>query len=130
LSDSRGHTFRQTLSRALGNNSALAMVVTWNDFAEGTMVEPTVEYGFRDLGIIQDERRLHLESKFPYQTNDLAVPLRLYNLRRQCADDAVLAPRLDRVFAEIVAGELETARTELNQLESTMPRKSELRSKP
>lgn len=130
LSDSRGHTFRQTLSRALGNNSALAMVVTWNDFAEGTMVEPTVEYGFRDLGIIQDERRLHLESKFPYQTNDLTVPLRLYNLRRQCADDAALASGLDRVFTQIVAGELESARTELNQFEAGKPRKSEPEKKP
>jgi hypothetical protein len=35
----------------------LVQVVTWTDFGEGTIVEPTREYGYRDLGMLQDFRR-------------------------------------------------------------------------
>ena len=117
LGDSKGFTFRQTLSRALKNNSTIAMVVTWNDFSEGTMVEPTVEYGFRDLSIIQEQRRLCLDAAFPYQTNDLALALRFYHLRRQSVTETKLARELDQVFANLTSGKLETARLKLNQLE-------------
>ncbi len=118
LGDSKGYTLRQTLSRALTNSSAMAMVVTWNDFAEGTMVEPTVEYGFRDLGIIQEQRRLYLDSTFSFQIGDLELPLRLYKLRRESAGAAELAPQLDEIFTAIASGRLEAARRELDQLES------------
>lgn len=118
LGDRKGSTFRQTLSRALTNNSAIAMVVTWNDFAEGTMVEPTVEYGFRDLGIIQDQRRLHLESAFPVRQTDLSLALRYYQLRRRPDRPLEQRERLAKVFSEIVAGKLESARLALDQLDS------------
>ncbi len=118
LGDSKGHTFRQTLSRALTNDSALAMVVTWNDFAEGTMVEPTVEYGFRDLGIIQEQRRLHLDKSFSCQAADLALALRLYTLRRQSASNPELSAALDRIFLALTSGHLDAARLSLAPLES------------
>ena len=40
-----GSTLANTLSRAMTNNSAIVQIVTWNDFGEGTIVEPTVDYG-------------------------------------------------------------------------------------
>jgi len=46
------------------NNSAFVQVVTWNDFGEGTVVEPTREHGYRDLGIVQDLRRQYLDPRF------------------------------------------------------------------
>jgi len=54
LGDRDGETLRETFNRALTNNSALVQIVTWNDFGEGTTIEPTKEYGFRDLCLIQD----------------------------------------------------------------------------
>ena len=119
LGDSKGSIFRQTLSRALTNSSAIAMVVTWNDFAEGTMVEPTVEYGFRDLGILQEQRRLHLDRAFPYKKGDLELALRLYKLRRQLASSPQRTAELDEVFANIAAGRLELARRQLEKLEAS-----------
>ena len=42
LDDANGNTLASTLRRAMTNNSALVQIVTWNDFGEGTIVEPTV----------------------------------------------------------------------------------------
>ncbi|NOS68563.1 MAG: hypothetical protein HOP33_01355 [Verrucomicrobia bacterium] len=124
LGDRKGEVLRMTLSRALTNNSALAQIVTWNDFGEGTVVEPTTEYGYRDLGIIQDARRAYLDSRFPLRTNDLGLAMRLYQLRRTGPADAKTLAELDQIFAEIVALDLVTAERRLNQLESqtTQPR--------
>src|ERR1041385_7304504 len=43
LGDAGGDTLRETLSRAMTNASSIVQIVTWNDFGEGTVVEPTQE---------------------------------------------------------------------------------------
>jgi hypothetical protein len=116
LGDHHGDTLRETLSRGMTNSSAIIQVVTWNDFGEGTMVEPTQEYGYQDLGIIQDLRRQYLESGFSRNTNDLTIAFRFYNLRRQYLTNTIVSAELDRVFTNIVSGRLDDANLQLNQL--------------
>ena len=116
LGDHHGDTLRETLSRGMTNSSAIVQVVTWNDFGEGSMVEPTQEYGYRDLGIIQDFRRQYLESDFSRNTNDLTMALRFYNLRRQYLTNIVVSAELDRIFTNIVSGKIEVANLQLDQL--------------
>ena len=116
LGDRHGDTLRETLSRGMTNSSAIVQVVTWNDFGEGSMVEPTQEYGYRDLGIIQDFRRQYLESGFSRNTNDLTMALRFYKLRRQYSTNIVVSAELDRIFTNIVSGKLDVANLQLNQL--------------
>jgi hypothetical protein len=118
LGDKKGDILRATLSRALTNKSSLAQIVTWNDFGEGTMVEPTMEYGYRDLGIIQEHRRLYMDAAFPYRTNDLELAGRLFNLRGRFSTNAVVKPKLDAVFNAIVSNDLPAARRQLTELES------------
>jgi hypothetical protein len=118
LRDHGGRTFRQTLTRALTNESAMVQIVTWNDFGEGTMVEPTIEYGFRDLGIIQELRRKHLDPEFSHDTNDLQLAVTLYQLRRAAGTSDVAQESLNRVFEAIVDGQLERARQGLAKIES------------
>jgi hypothetical protein len=116
LGDHHGDTFRETLARSLTNSSSIVQIVTWNDFGEGSTVEPTEEYGYRDLGIIQDYRRQYLQPDFPYHTNDLAIALRFYNLRRQFAGDAVVSTELDQIFTNLVSGNVSEAEVRLNRL--------------
>ena len=116
MGDRHGETFRKTLNRAMTNSSAIVQIVTWNDFGEGSMVEPTREYGYRDLGIIQDARREYLDAHFSGHTNDLTLALRFYHLRRQSATNAMMATELDHVFTNIVSGSLETANLQLDRL--------------
>ena len=119
LGDRNGDTFRETLGRAMTNTSAIIQIVTWNDYGEGTIVEPTQEYGYRDLGIIQDYRRQYLDAGFPCHTNDLTLAARQYNLRQQYGTNAVISAELDRVFTNIVAGNLVEANLKLMGLESS-----------
>lgn len=121
LDDQSGNTLRETLGQAMINGSALVQVVTWNDFGEGTIVEPTVDFGFRDLGIIQDYRRQFLDSTFPYHTNDLTLPLRLYNMRRSYSGSLLAGAEMDRIFTNIVSGNLTTASLQLSGLEAGRP---------
>ena len=121
LGDREGETLRETLNRALTNNSALVQLVTWNDFGEGTAIEPTKEYGFRDLYLIQDLRRGN-HAPEPARTNDLASALRFYDLRRIAATNTTLASALDQVFTNFVSGREEKAVNQLAELEAQFPK--------
>jgi Glycosyl hydrolase family 99 len=122
LDDQNGHTFRETLSRAMTNHSAIVQIATWNDFGEGTIIEPTREFGYRDLGVIQDFRRQYLDASFPYHTNDLALATRLYNLREKYKNsNSIVSAELDRVFTNIISGNLTAATLQLHAMESNVP---------
>jgi hypothetical protein len=121
LDDASGGTFRSTLSRALTNKSAIVQIVTWNDYGEGTIVEPTVDYALRDLGVIQDLRRQFVDSNFLYRTNDLALATRFYNLRRQYSGNPLVSAELDRAFTNIVSANLSAADLQLHGMEASLP---------
>jgi hypothetical protein len=118
LDDANGGTLTNTLSRALTNHSTMVQLATWNDFGEGTIIEPTRDYGYRDLGIVQNLRRQYLEPGFSWHTNDLAVALRVYNLRKQYSSNPPISAELNRVFTNIVSGKLSTANLQLTGIES------------
>ena len=80
------------------------------------MVEPTREFGYRDLGIIQDFRRQYVESRFPRNTNDLNLAIRLYHLRRQFSANPAMSAQLDSVFTNIVSGNLAAAGLQMDRL--------------
>lgn len=121
LDDGNGATLSNTLRQALTNNSAFVHLVTWNDFGEGTMVEPTVDYGYRDLGTVQNLRRQYLDPDFSYTTNDLTIAFRFYSLRKQCGTNAAISTELNRVFTNIVTGRITVANRLLTGIESNRP---------
>ena len=121
LDDANGSTLTSTLSRAMTNHSAIVQIVTWNDFGEGTMVEPTQDYGYRDLGIVQNLRRQYLDPNFSYHTNDLAMAFRFYNLRKQYGNSPAISAELNRIFINIVSGKTFTANLQLSGIESNRP---------
>jgi hypothetical protein len=117
LGDRQGNVLRGTLSRGMTNTAAIVQVVTWNDFGEGTMVEPTQEYGFRDLGIIQDFRRDYLDPAFSPRTNELALARQFYNLRRRCSTNLEASAELDGIFTNLVSLKLDVARGQMERLQ-------------
>jgi hypothetical protein len=116
LGDGNGDTLRETLGRAITNSSGMVQIVTWNDFGEGTVVEPTREYGFRDLGLIQDFRRQYFDKTFPYRTNDLSTALRFYQARKEQPAGSRESVILDGVFSTILSGKLDVANEQLDKL--------------
>jgi hypothetical protein len=109
LSARNGDTLRETLDMALAQNSEIVQLVTWNDYGEGTTLEPTIEYGYQYLEIVQEARQ-KLDGGFAPTADDLQLPMRLLQLRRAYAGDADVNAQLDNVFPAIIAGDLATAR--------------------
>jgi hypothetical protein len=109
LDPQNGDTLRLTLDLALQNNVDLIQLITWNDYGEGTMIEPTEEYGYQYLEIVQETRRA-LADDFTFTPDDLRLPLQLFELRKANPDN----PEVDEVFAALINGDIEGAQTMLS----------------
>lgn len=79
LNDYEGRTFNLTLNAALKAYPDVIQVATWNDYGEGTIIEPTVQNGYRELETLQKLQKKY-DSAFPYSEIDLRAPLALYKL--------------------------------------------------
>jgi Glycosyl hydrolase family 99 len=117
LDDRDGATFRDTLNRALASGSPIVQIATWNDFGEGTCIEPTRERGDRDLLTIQQTRRQLSGASFPYQPADLRLPFRLFTLRKRFGPTSPQRKGLDETADLISAGECGRASRRLDELE-------------
>ena len=119
LDPSHGATFRRTLERAVASGSPVVQVVTWNDFGEGTGVEPAREYGYRYLEAIQGAMRRFPGAAFPFRPEDLRLPLRIYHLRKRMAQSSSERKALDEVVDLLFAGEVARASQGLDTLEGS-----------
>ncbi len=104
LDDQGGAVFGETLARA-GEGASLIQIVTWNDYGEGTIIEPTAEFGYRYLEAIQSYRNQQAGTTFPYRADDLRLPIALYQLRQQAGADG----RADSAAVLLFASEPEAA---------------------
>ncbi|HMG83235.1 MAG TPA: sugar-binding protein, partial [Ferruginibacter sp.] len=92
-------TLKGTLNQYTAYSSVIdgIQLATWNDFTEGTIIEPTVEEGFQSLDTIQKFTGVS------YTELDLKQVYRLFTLRKKYIGDAVKQSQLDQVFNYFVA---------------------------
>ena len=109
LADRGGKTYAETLARAARSGAAAVQLVTWNDWGEGTQIEPSVEFGYRDLEATQKERR-QMTPSFPYTAADLPLPLTLYHGRKNAGTSAAARARMDTLSRLLFAGKTAEAR--------------------
>ena len=119
IADDKGRTFVGTFQRAVGSRARLIQVVTWNDWGEGTAIEPSLEFGYRDLEVIQQSRRKPVNANFAYQADDLRLVHRLYSMRRREPLIPILHGKLDEVARLLAIGRTSDARAILDQVESS-----------
>jgi hypothetical protein len=112
IPDRNGATFRVSLTLAELSNAPFLQVATWNDWGEGTQIEPSVEFGYRDLETLQAER-IKSNPGFRYRSDDLKLPAEIYSLRKKGADKS----RLDRAVKTLLAGQVAQASHMLTSLE-------------
>ncbi len=94
LGSQNGKTFDQTLEMALQSDSKLIQIATWNDYGEGTMIEPTKEFAYLYLERLQS---LFLNDKnFSYTPSDLRLPVNLYQLRKHYEGNNEITAQLNR----------------------------------
>ena len=79
LDYSGGETFKLTWTAAERARANVIQIQTWNDYGEGTIIEPTIERGYGSLEFTQD-KRLQWEPDFPFNYSDLRVPIELYKI--------------------------------------------------
>jgi len=118
IDDRNGQTYADTLTKALQSRAPVVQLVTWNDWGEGTQIEPSVEVGYRDLETTQRLRRKYLSPSFSYSASDLRLPIRWYLLRKKYAADPVARARLAAFFPLVVAGHLPQAQSLLMKYEN------------
>jgi len=85
------------------NDVDIVQLATWNDYGEGTMFEPTREFGYSFLV------RLQQFTGVPYTEADLIQVTRYYNLRKQYPNDAAIKTKLDQVYKYFAALQISNA---------------------
>ena len=118
LDHRNGATMGESLRTCMAGPWEMVQFVTWNDYGEGTMIEPTHEFGYTFLEVIQEERRKELGTSFPYSKDDLRLPARLLELRRKNSSAMEEGDRIARLIRQ---GEPAAARAELDRLAPAPP---------
>ncbi len=104
-----GETLRFTLQTALEQNPNVIQLITWNDYGEGTIIEPTEQFGYQYLEIVQDTRRAMGDTEFPFTSDDLRFPLKLFALRKASIGNDAVNAELDTVFDALLVGNRDMA---------------------
>lgn len=115
IEDKDGTTFKVTLEQALTSHSRIVQLATWNDWGEGTNIEPCREFGYRDLEIVQDFRRKYVDATFARKPANLRLPIKLLERRREASNPAQES-RLDEVAEFLATGKTSDARVALESL--------------
>jgi len=98
-------TLVEILRLAFESDVDIIQLATWNDFGEGTMFEPTVEFGFKFLATLQ--RELGVKN---LTERDLELVFELYQARVKYADNEEVQQQLDRASALMAALRINEAR--------------------
>lgn len=102
-----GKTLRQSLDVALASPVEIVQLVTWNDYGEGTMIEPTHEFGYTFLEIVQEASRRQKGNGLPFTAADLRLPEKLYRARKT---QSLSREQLDEAAAALARGDCRSAR--------------------
>lgn len=116
IDDQNGKTYEETLAKALASGAPAVQIATWNDWGEGTQIEPSVEFGYRDLETTQRLRKKYIDPDFPYTPADLRLPVELYLVRKAHANDPAMQKQLDKVADLLCAGKTAQARALLSKI--------------
>ncbi len=105
-----GDNFREGLQNAQTKNPTFLQIPTWNDWQEGTTIEPAVEYQYSRLEILQNFLGVS------YTKDDLALTVQLYQKRKKYKGKTYENQVLDQVFYYLVSLQTDQARQLLNTL--------------
>jgi len=105
-----GSTFSQLLDLAISNNIGMIQLNTWNDYGEGTMIEPTREFGDTYL------RQLQEKAGVPYGGRELGLVKDLYFKRQEHKDNKAKMDELQVAFEALAALEVDIAEKILNSV--------------
>ena len=108
-----GRRFETTWQMSIDAGADVVQIVTWNDWNEGSHIEPSDDFGYRYLEL--NKRYAAAFKGIPDNVPDdaLRLPLRLYK-QRKSASDGELHRRLDEVRDELLSGNYREAQQQLS----------------
>lgn len=110
IEHNNGQTLNETLQLAKNNNVDYLQLITWNDFGEGTMFEPTLEFKYNYLNKIKSFTNVQNTGSY---FEDI---YQLFLLRKDKKGNAVIQKKLDQAFYYFVSLQAEKAREILDTL--------------
>jgi hypothetical protein len=99
-----GETFKLTYTAAEQAYPAIIQIATWNDYGEGTIIEPTIERGYAQLEYLQDARK-KWDAQFSYTYSDLRAPIELYKLLAAGKATEEQKAQIEEAYQGIFAGD-------------------------
>lgn len=114
LNHNDGELLNQTLDLAIENKTSIdaLQLVTWNDFGEGTMFEPTYEYGFKMLTNLQEKLGVS------YSEYELQQIYRLFDLRKRYSSDSSIQNILNQTRDYFINYQVSDAVALMDNIES------------
>ena len=91
------NVLQNTLTLAKNSNLSNLQLITWNDFGEGTMIEPTVEFNYSFLETIQQYGGV------TYTKTELQLIYKWYTLRKKYKNDSVTEQKLSQAYYYLVS---------------------------
>jgi hypothetical protein len=91
------NTLQNTLDLAQSSNLATLQLITWNDFGEGTMIEPTQEFNFSFLETIQQYTGVK------YTQTELELIYKWYTLRKKNKGNPGIEANLTQAYYYLVS---------------------------
>jgi hypothetical protein len=97
IASNNGQTLASTLAQdqTYSNNISAIQVATWNDYGEGTQIEPTVQDGFTNL------QKIQAFTGVPYGLSQLQLVYQLYEARVELTGNAAGQSVLNQVSSNI-----------------------------
>jgi glycoprotein endo-alpha-1,2-mannosidase len=105
-----GETLRNTLAAATNKNISQLQLVTWNDFGEGTVIEPTLENNFQCLEIIQEFTGV------PYGREELQLIYDYYLKRVKYKNDTASQQVLTDILNSLASLKVDDAKKQMEKL--------------
>jgi hypothetical protein len=92
-----GNLYKRLLELGKTEGMDYLQLITWNDFGEGTMIEPTLEFEYRFLTLNQQFAGVN------YSEKELKTIKQLYDLRKLNKDKKEKNKKLDQVFYYLIS---------------------------
>jgi hypothetical protein len=110
IDHNNGVTLDQTLALAKSANVDYLQLITWNDFGEGTMIEPTKEFGYSYV------EKIKTFAGVKNTSSSFSEISTLYNLRKEKKGSAEAQKKLDKAFGYFVSMQPDKAKQLLNEV--------------
>lgn len=112
INHENGATFKNLLTMAQNQKVDYLQLITWNDFGEGTMIEPTQEFKYGFLTELQSFAGVS------YNISVLENIYKLHSLRETYKNDTKKLKSLNQAFYYLVSLQKDKAKVLIDEIES------------